>query len=42
VWQKANEIKGFLKKVFNNITTETRGENLVISYWTSKQGIIDR
>jgi hypothetical protein len=27
VWQKANEIKGFLKKVFNNIAIKTGGEN---------------
>jgi hypothetical protein len=27
VWQKANEIKGFLKKVFNNIAIKTGGRN---------------
>jgi len=27
VWQKANEIKGFLKKVFSDSAIETGGEN---------------
>jgi hypothetical protein len=27
VWQKANEIKGFLKKVFSNIAIENDGRN---------------
>jgi len=27
VWQKANEIKGFLKKVFSNAASETGGNN---------------
>jgi hypothetical protein len=27
VWQKANEIKGFLKKVFINAGIKTGGEN---------------
>jgi hypothetical protein len=27
VWQKANEINGFLKKVFSNVAIETGGRN---------------